>query len=101
MAPHRMTPSSKRPARPMPILMVLSPLLSEAHDYYQQQDYKDDKLAKGKALHPKMLVAWKDFAASDVRLRDVVETLNDRAQAADLVRVEKEEGRAKDYIALR
>ena len=30
----------------------LEPLLKEADDYYTQQNYKDDKMAKGKALHP-------------------------------------------------
>src|SRR5581483_3466708 len=33
---------------------TLAPLLKEADDYYTQQDYKDDKMAKGKALHPRL-----------------------------------------------
>jgi hypothetical protein len=30
----------------------LEPLLKEADDYYTQENYKDDKMAKGRALHP-------------------------------------------------
>src|SRR6478736_365544 len=30
----------------------LEPLLKEADDYYSQENYKDDKMEKGKALHP-------------------------------------------------
>jgi hypothetical protein len=36
---------------------ALEPLLKEADDYYSQQDYKDDKMAKGKALHPRLVAA--------------------------------------------
>ena len=41
----------------------LEPLLKEADDYYQREDYKDDKMAKGKALHPRLVAAWDAFAA--------------------------------------
>ncbi|MBN9008561.1 MAG: YiiG family protein, partial [Rhizobiales bacterium] len=40
----------------------LEPLLKEADDYYSQENYKDDKMAKGKALHPRLVAAWDAFA---------------------------------------
>ncbi len=43
----------------------LETLLKEADDYYTQQDYKDDKMAKGKALHPRLVAAWDAFASAD------------------------------------
>src|SRR6185295_13020337 len=43
----------------------LEPLLKEADDYYTQEDYKDDKMAKGKALHPRLVAAWDAFATAD------------------------------------
>ena len=36
----------------------LAPLLKEADDYYSQENYKDDRMAKGKALHPLLVAAW-------------------------------------------
>ena len=32
----------------------LEPLLKEADDYYSQENCKDDRMAKGKALHPRL-----------------------------------------------
>ena len=36
----------------------LGALLKEADDYYSQEDYKDDRMVKGKAMHPRLLAAW-------------------------------------------
>jgi hypothetical protein len=75
----------------------LEPLLKEADDYYSQQDYKDDKMAKGKALHPRLVAAWDAFAAADRKLRDGVETINDRRALVRLAEIEKSEGRKARY----
>src|ERR1700759_3573477 len=56
----------------------LEPLLKEADDYYTQQDYKDDKMAKGKALHPRLVAAWDAFESADQKLRSGVEAINDK-----------------------
>ena len=81
-------------------LMVLTPLLKEADDYYQQGDYKDDKMAKGKQLHPKLMAAWDSFVAANDRLQDAVERINDRVQLEELAEIEKEEGRKTHYYTL-
>ena len=47
----------------------LEPLLQEADDYYKQENYKDDKMAKGRALHPRLIAAWDAFASADKALR--------------------------------
>lgn len=72
---------------------ALEPLLKEADDYYAQENYKDDKMAKGKAMHPKLMAAWSAFASADKDLRGVVQKLNDISQAEELAEVEKREGR--------
>ena len=56
----------------------LEPLLKEADDYYKQEDYKDDRMAKGKALHPRLIAAWDAFASADKALRNGVEAINDK-----------------------
>ena len=75
----------------------LEPLLKEADDYYDQENYKDDKMAKGKALHPRLVAAWDAFASADKALRSGVETINDRRALERLAEIEKKEGRKARY----
>jgi hypothetical protein len=75
----------------------LEPLLNEADDYYTQQNYKDDKMAKGKALHPRLVAAWDAFANTDKALRSGVEAINDRRAAERLAAIEASEGRKARY----
>ncbi|MGU3496537.1 YiiG family protein [Xanthobacteraceae bacterium A53D] len=76
---------------------ALEPLLKETDDYYDQEDYKDDKMAKGKALHPRLVAAWDGFAAADKELRAQVEEIQDRRAAENLAEIEKTEGRKERY----
>ena len=66
----------------------LEPLLKEADDYYQQENYKDDRMAKGKALHPRLVAAWDAFASADKALRGGVETINDKRALERLAEIE-------------
>jgi len=76
---------------------TLEPLLKEADDYYTREDYKDDKMAKGKALHPRLVAAWNDFANADQKLRAGVETINDRRALERLAEIESKEGKQARY----
>ena len=75
----------------------LEPLLKDADNYYSQQDYKDDKMAKGKALHPRLVAAWDAFASADKELRRGVEAINDKRAAERLAEIERSEGRTARY----
>ena len=75
----------------------LEPLLKEADDYYSQQDYKDDRMAKGRALHPRLVAAWDAFASADQKLRGGVEAINERRAAERLAEIERSEGRKTRY----
>lgn len=75
----------------------LEPLLKEADDYYEQENYKDDRMAKGKALHPRLVAAWDAFAKADKALRGGIETINDRRAAERLAEIEQKEGRKARY----
>jgi hypothetical protein len=75
----------------------LEPLLKEADDYYKQEDYKDDRMAKGRALHPKLVAAWDGFAAADKALRSEVEAINARRALRRLAQIEEKEGRKARY----
>jgi hypothetical protein len=75
----------------------LEPLLKEADDYYQQEDYKDDKMAQGRELHPRLVAAWDAFASADKALRAGVESINDRRAAERLAAIEQSEGKKARY----
>ena len=76
---------------------ALEPLLKEADDYYTQENYKDDKMAKGKALHPRLVAAWDAFASADQKLRTGVEAFNDRRALEKLAAIEKSAGKKARY----
>jgi hypothetical protein len=76
---------------------ALEPLLKEADDYYTQENYKDDKMAKGKALHPRLVAAWDAFAAADQKLRGEVEAINDKRALEKLAAIEQSEGKKARY----
>lgn len=78
-------------------VVALEPLLKQANDYYDQQDYKDDRMAKGKALHPKLVAAWKAFASADVKLRAAIDVINDKQAIERLAGIESTEGRKARY----
>ena len=73
-------------------VVALEPLLKEADDYYSQQDYKDDKMAKGRALHPRLVAAWDAFAKADEKLRKIVDEEQDKQARARLAEIERTEG---------
>ena len=75
----------------------LEPLLKEADDYYKQEDYKDDRMAKGRAMHPRLVAAWNAFASADKALRAGVESINDRRAAERLAAIEQSEGKTARY----
>ena len=78
----------------------LEPLLKEADDYYSQQDYKDDRMAKGKALHPRLVAAWDAFASADQKLRGGVEAINERARGG-AARRDRAQRRPQDALPRR
>jgi hypothetical protein len=78
----------------------LEPLLREADDYYSQENYKDDRMAKGRALHPRLVAAWDAFANADKALGGGVEAINNRGAAERLAEIESKEGRKARYHTL-
>jgi hypothetical protein len=74
-------------------ISALAAVLKEADDYYTQADYKDDKMAKGKALHPRLVAAWTAFESTDTSLSGMIDEIQDRNAALKLVEIERTEGR--------
>lgn len=78
-------------------VVALEPLLKEADDYYTQEDYKDDKMAKGKAMHAKLVAAWASFANADTALRSGLDVVQDKLAVEELAKIESTEGRSARY----
>jgi Protein of unknown function (DUF3829) len=78
--------------------VALNAILKTANDYYDQSNYKDDKMAAGKAMHPKLLEAYASFDKADNALRGFVESISDEQQLAALLDIEKTEGRNGHYM---
>ncbi len=70
-----------------------APLMTDAYKYYDEKNYADDKWAKGKELHPKLLAAAEAFTKANVDIRAIVGARNDALQERDLGRIEAEMGK--------
>lgn len=81
-------------------LTTLQPLVSQAHLYYSQEDYKDDGFAKGKQMHQPLIKAFDRFMKSSDQFDAEVEKENNAVVAAQLVEIEKSEGRHCRYYRL-
>lgn len=74
-------------------LVKIEPLLTEADDYYSEENYKDDAMAKGKELHPKLIAAFKEFEAVDTTMRAELDKIQDELDVKRLAELEKTEGK--------
>jgi hypothetical protein len=77
----------------------LDPLVKQADKYYDQKDYKDDKMAKGKALHPQLMNAFAKFEQVSKGFEDRVTALNDQVNARQFTRLEKDPSRRLQYLS--
>lgn len=75
----------------------LDSLLTDAHRYFDNKDFRDDKWAKGKALHPKLMAAWSRFSKADKALHDTLDGITKPLAQRSLARIEREEGQKFRY----
>lgn len=72
-------------------------LITEADRYYENKDFKDDKWAKGKAMHPRLMAAWTRFSKADKDLHDTLDGITKPLAQRVLARIEREEGKKFRY----
>lgn len=72
-------------------------VLATADQYYGRENYKDDAMAQGKALHPELVKHYQAYDAATAELSAQLDAENDKLQLAQLSAVEKAEGRKFDY----
>jgi Protein of unknown function (DUF3829) len=73
-------------------LQVAQPKVEELSTYYDREDYKDDKLAKGKKQHQSMWAALVECERASDRFSAAIEKENDKRLEKELAQVEKELG---------
>jgi hypothetical protein len=78
-------------------LTELDKLTKTAHAYYDQKDYKDDKFAKGMALHKPLMAAFAAFEKADKPFEDKVTALNDGINQRRLARLANDPARRLEY----
>jgi hypothetical protein len=72
---------------------ALAPTITKADGYYERQDYKVDKMAEGKTLHAALAPAAKTFLEERAKVDSLLRVEKDKADAAELMLIEKREGR--------
>jgi hypothetical protein len=67
--------------------------IAEAHKYYDQKDYQDDKFAKAKTMHPGLVKAFEEFDAADQAVRKKLDELKSGMTEREIAKLEKSEGK--------
>ncbi len=72
-------------------------LMTEMDTYYELRLFKDDKWAKGKAMHPRLIAAWGRFSTADKNLHDTLDGITKPLAQRVLARIEREDGKKFRY----
>ena len=75
----------------------LDALIDEVFTYYENKSFKDDKFAKGKAMHPKLMAAFDAFSKADNNMHTTLDAITRPLADRALARIEREEGRKFRY----
>jgi hypothetical protein len=78
-------------------LAELDKLTKTAHAYYDQKDYKDDKFAKGMAMHKPLMAAFAAFDKADKPFEDKLTALTDGINQRRLARLKNDPARHLEY----
>jgi Protein of unknown function (DUF3829) len=81
-------------------LRALIPLMNKADLYYDQKDYADDKMAKGRVLDKDLSPLFDGLIKQSGVMRNAVGTRNDTLQASRLVALEQANGRDIEWQTL-
>ena len=79
-------------------LEELVPIADTAHKYYSQNDYKDDKLAKGKQMHAQIVAGFAKFRTADKSFDGIVTGMNEALSARQLQKLAKDPAARLHYL---
>ena len=81
-------------------LAAMDKLVADAYTYYDRENYKDDKFAKGKAIHGPLAAGFDSFAQASAAFSKALDVENDHLLAAQLAQIEKTQGRKLPYYRM-
>ncbi|MFN4119188.1 YiiG family protein [Acidovorax sp.] len=81
-------------------LAAMDKQVAEAYTYYDRENYKDDKFAKGKALHVPLAASFAAFEDASAAFSKALDVENDNVLNAQLARIEKTQGRKLPYYQM-
>lgn len=79
-------------------VLTLAKAVDSVYAYYDREDYKDDNFTKGKQLHGPLADSMQAFEHASAKFSEALNNENDKLLEADLVRIEKEDGRKLPYL---
>lgn len=75
----------------------LAPLVKRAHDYYEQEDFKDDGAKLGQELHGRMMPLFQQTSAAEAELRRGLDKIKADLDHQQLAQLEKVAGRKYEW----
>jgi hypothetical protein len=72
-------------------------LMNEMDTYYELKLFRDDRWAKGKAMHPRLMIAWDRFSRADKAMHDTLDGITKPLAQRVLSRIEREDGKKFRY----
>ena len=76
---------------------ALEPLVKKAHDYYEQEDYRDDDAKAAKELHTAMMPLFEATFGAEAQLRHGLDELKTKVDQHQLTLLEKTKGRKYEW----
>lgn len=76
---------------------TLDPMITDLDKYFDNKDYRDDKWAKAKTVHPQLMAAFADFNKADNALHTALDGITKPLAQRVLAHIEKEEGKKFRY----
>jgi hypothetical protein len=73
-------------------LATIVPLVNDAFRYYDRGDYKEDKLARGKAMHANLSAGFAAFNKADDALAAEIEKVQEGLDQRQLAAIERKDG---------
>ncbi|MBX3205407.1 MAG: DUF3829 domain-containing protein [Labilithrix sp.] len=72
-------------------------LITEMNPYFELRLFRDDKWAKGKTMHPRLMAGWERFSKADKGLHDALDGITKPLAQRVLGRIEREDGKKFRY----
>ncbi|AKU96185.1 putative lipoprotein [Labilithrix luteola] len=76
---------------------ILDPMITDLDKYFDNKDFRDDKWAKAKTVHPQLMQAFADFNKADNALHTALDGITKPLAQRVLATIEKEEGKKFRY----